>query len=205
MKNTFGKNIAAMRHKNGWSQKDTAAKLGISQALLSHYEKGIRECGLEFLVTAANVFNCSVDSLLGLAEPVLEQKIDADNISADLKMYSDFSKGREDAVNTLSLLYSITARIGNPEICKDFNNIVQSEIFLLARVAQDKFFSKENFKEDMVSSLATANLVKAKSLAAINRTMVEENINVNLTKERVKEEYPVTSRSFYKLISYFEK
>ena len=57
MKNQFGKTISELRRQNGWSQKETALKLGVSQALLSHYEKGIRECGLDFLIKASKVFN----------------------------------------------------------------------------------------------------------------------------------------------------
>ena len=46
----FPRLITLLRKEKGISQKQAAAELGISQALLSHYEKGIRECGLEFLV-----------------------------------------------------------------------------------------------------------------------------------------------------------
>ena len=37
----------------------------ISQALLSHYEKGIRECGLDFIVRTADYYGVSCDYLLG--------------------------------------------------------------------------------------------------------------------------------------------
>ena len=42
-----------------------AEDLGVSQALLSHYEKGIRECGLEFVVRVADYYGVSCDYLLG--------------------------------------------------------------------------------------------------------------------------------------------
>ncbi len=61
----IGKNLALLRKEKGLSQKQAAADLGISQALLSHYEKGIRECGLDFLVRAADYFDVSSDYLLG--------------------------------------------------------------------------------------------------------------------------------------------
>ena len=38
---------------------------GISQALLSHYEKGIRECGLDFVIRCADYYHVSCDYLLG--------------------------------------------------------------------------------------------------------------------------------------------
>ena len=37
----------------------------MSQALLSHYEKGVRECGLDFVVRAADFYGVSCDYLLG--------------------------------------------------------------------------------------------------------------------------------------------
>ena len=41
----FSQMLSKMRKERGISQKKAATDLGISQALLSHYEKGIRECG----------------------------------------------------------------------------------------------------------------------------------------------------------------
>ncbi len=49
MKNKFAQTITELRHRKGITQKQAAAELGVSQALLSHYEKGVRECGLDFL------------------------------------------------------------------------------------------------------------------------------------------------------------
>ena len=42
-----------------------AAELGISQALLSHYEKGVREPGLNFVVRACDYYHVSADFMLG--------------------------------------------------------------------------------------------------------------------------------------------
>lgn len=67
----FPRIITLLRKERNISQKQAAADLGVSQALLSHYEKGIRECGLEFLVKAADYYNVSCDYLLGrCAEPM---------------------------------------------------------------------------------------------------------------------------------------
>ena len=46
--------LSSLRKEKGLSQKEAAAGLGVSQALLSHYENGIRECGLDFLCRAAD-------------------------------------------------------------------------------------------------------------------------------------------------------
>ena len=65
MNDAFPRIITLLRKERGLSQKKAAEELQVSQALLSHYEKGIRECGLEFVVKIANFYNVSCDYLLG--------------------------------------------------------------------------------------------------------------------------------------------
>lgn len=63
----FSSNLLLLRHNAGLSQKQAATDLGISQALLSHYEKGIRECSLDFVVRAAEYYGVSSDYMLGVS------------------------------------------------------------------------------------------------------------------------------------------
>ncbi len=65
MVNVFARRMTELRRKKGITQKQAALSLGISQALLSHYENGVRECGLDFLAKAANFYQVSCDYLLG--------------------------------------------------------------------------------------------------------------------------------------------
>ena len=65
MANEFPRMVTLLRKERGLSQKQVALDLNISQALLSHYEKGIRECGLDFMVKIADYFDVSCDYLLG--------------------------------------------------------------------------------------------------------------------------------------------
>ena len=65
MERSFPVILCELRKERGLSQKDAAAKLGVSQALLSHYEKGIRECGQSFLIRAADFYGVTCDYLLG--------------------------------------------------------------------------------------------------------------------------------------------
>lgn len=65
MNKDFPRIITFLRRERGLSQKQAAKDLGISQSLLSHYEKGIRECGLDFLIRAADYYEVSADYLLG--------------------------------------------------------------------------------------------------------------------------------------------
>lgn len=61
----FNRIITLLRKERGITQKQAAQDLGISQAQLSHYEKGIRECGLAFVVQVADYYGVSCDYLLG--------------------------------------------------------------------------------------------------------------------------------------------
>ena len=46
MSSDFSRSLTLLRKEKGISQRSVARELGISQALLSHYENGIREPGL---------------------------------------------------------------------------------------------------------------------------------------------------------------
>lgn len=64
----FAAILSQLRKERGSSQKKAAADLGISQALLSHYEKGIRECGLDFVIKCSRYYGVTTDYLLGVSE-----------------------------------------------------------------------------------------------------------------------------------------
>ena len=61
----FSRTLALLRQEKGISQRKAAADLGISQALLSHYENGVREPGLTFVKKACDYYRVSADYLLG--------------------------------------------------------------------------------------------------------------------------------------------
>lgn len=60
--------LSHLRKERGISQKKAATDLGISQALLSHYEKGIRECGLDFVIKCSEYYGVTTDYLLGVSD-----------------------------------------------------------------------------------------------------------------------------------------
>ena len=86
----FSTVLSQLRKERGISQKKAATDLGISQALLSHYEKGIRECGLDFVIKCSEYYNVTSDYLLGMSE---------NRNGASLNIFDNIS---EDALATLS-------------------------------------------------------------------------------------------------------
>ena len=65
---TFSETMSALRKERGLSQRRAAADLNISQALLSHYENGAREPGLDFVRRACGYYGVSADYLLGISD-----------------------------------------------------------------------------------------------------------------------------------------
>ncbi|MGN0527152.1 MAG: helix-turn-helix domain-containing protein [Acutalibacteraceae bacterium] len=66
--NNYNERLVELRTEKGISQKNAAADLEVSQALLSHYEKGIREYSLSFLCKAAEYYGVTTDYILGVSD-----------------------------------------------------------------------------------------------------------------------------------------
>ena len=65
MTEDFPRTLSRLRKERRLNQRTAAAALHISQALLSHYENGLREPGLSFVDAACNFYGVSADYLLG--------------------------------------------------------------------------------------------------------------------------------------------
>jgi len=64
-KSAFAVTLGKLRREKNLSQRQAAAELGISQALLSHYETDAREPKLEFVVKVCDFYNVTTDYILG--------------------------------------------------------------------------------------------------------------------------------------------
>ena len=65
MKSGFSETLSKLRRDKNLSQRKVSGDLGISQALLSHYENGAREPKLEFVLRACEYYGVSADYMLG--------------------------------------------------------------------------------------------------------------------------------------------
>lgn len=121
MATDFSRTLSLLRQEKGISQRKAAAALGISQALLSHYENGIREPGLAFVCRVCDFYRVSADFLLG-------RTANRDGAMIDSEMLYDGSteKGslrgsimatlqKKLAVNTTGLLFDLLSRTNSRE------------------------------------------------------------------------------------------
>lgn len=89
----FAEILSQLRRERAISQKKAANDLGISQALLSHYEKGIRECGLDFVIRCSEYYGVTTDYLLGVS--------DCRN-GVDISFLSDMENNGDSALHILA-------------------------------------------------------------------------------------------------------
>ena len=65
-KNTFGKNLRALREGAGIGQVKLALDLGVSKGIISLWENEKREPTMSYLIALAKYFDVSIDYLVGL-------------------------------------------------------------------------------------------------------------------------------------------
>lgn len=69
----LAKRLKELRIENNYSQKEIADMIGIAQVTYSHYELGRRSVSIQNLVKIAQIYNVSVDYMLGLSDVKMVQ------------------------------------------------------------------------------------------------------------------------------------
>jgi transcriptional regulator with XRE-family HTH domain len=149
--NDFPRILALLRKERALSQKQAAADLGVAQALLSHYEKGKRECGLAFLVRAADYYKVSTDYLLGRSPSsdgsfIAESDIpDTDELDKTGRVGRDISVTlvKKMIIGGIDVIYSLLSKINNPKLTQSV-----SEFFTLSVYSAFRLVYRANPKND---------------------------------------------------------
>ena len=123
MTTDFSRTLALLRKEKKLSQRVAAADLGVSQALLSHYENGLREPGLAFVARAADYYGVSCDYLLG-------RSMSRDGAAVSAQQLPDLSRQKDNVlrgsalamlhkkllVNSVALLMDLTGKTGSRQL-----------------------------------------------------------------------------------------
>lgn len=212
--------ITLLRKERGISQKNAAQALGISQALLSHYEKGIRSCGLDFIVKAADYYNVSCDYLLGRSpEPtghtlsyddIPELDNDSGKITAGTSMMSAFN--RKLIVNSLNVLFALVQKTGSSSIMKAVSSYLMLSIYKMFRIVysanpkHDPNFFTVNEAPASCAAAAAMSMCEAEAAAASKGVSFNGNdvsnksANNIITASSLSEEYPGSATSLLNVI-----
>ena len=68
MKQLVGKRLYECRKALNLTQKEVATALGVAQPVYQRFESGVYECNYEQLLRLSEIFDVSVDYLLGKAD-----------------------------------------------------------------------------------------------------------------------------------------
>lgn len=79
----LSKKLKDLRLQNNLSQKEVAAKLGISPSIVSGYETGERSPSTENLLALAYLYKCSTDYLLGKTAEKPDVILDTEGLSTE--------------------------------------------------------------------------------------------------------------------------
>ena len=126
MTSDFSRCLSLLRQEKGISQRAAAKDLGISQALLSHYENGVREPGLAFVIRACDYYNVSADFLLGRTlardgttivspDELYDYSAEKDNVLHGSIMAT---LNKKLLVNSIGVLFDLLSKTGSREAIK---------------------------------------------------------------------------------------
>ena len=152
MVKSFPKTLAYLRREKKISQKEAASSLGISQALLSHYENGLREPGLEFAVKAAKYYQVSTDYLLGVSGEKSGKRIEATALPDAESGMADKERGdsgivmrKKLTINSVGMLYDAVGRLGSGVLIDETAAFVDLSLYKLFRYLSAKAEEKNSF------------------------------------------------------------
>lgn len=212
MNKDFPRIITFLRKERGLSQKQVAADLGISQALLSHYEKGIRECGLDFLVRAAEYFEVSCDYLLGRTVQRRLAAVTADDIpeSDEIRhikgnMINQINKKL--LMNTTTVIFDLLAQIGDKRLTNAVSNYLMSAEYQIFRTI---YCSEENNSQSMfsISKNRYQNLTAASmmlDLEIIDSIIERNTLSLSLSPDIISTYFKSGAASLFNLIQLSER
>ena len=135
----FSRTLSLLRQETGISQRKAAKELGISQALLSHYENGIREPGLAFVAKVCDFYHMSADYLLGRTSSrdgaMIEagELYDASDEKSTLRGSIMATLQKKLVVNTAGVLFDLLGRSGSREAVTAAGDYLSAALYQLLR------------------------------------------------------------------------
>lgn len=221
MNKDFPRIITMLRKEKNLSQKQVSADLGISQALLSHYEKGIRECKLDFLIKTAEYYNVSCDFLLGRtpersgATLSFEDIPDGEDNDTNPKSSGLVTQlNKKILCNCLAVIFDMLAKARSNQLTADVSNYLMLAVYRVFRTLysanpdnhQSMFAVDEGIYEGYCEGHMEIFATKFRHLAKESTTSASA-LRIRREKysaELLSQEYPNQSSSLFNLIQHAE-
>lgn len=219
MNTDFPRILTLLRKERGISQKQAAAELNISQALLSHYEKGIRECGLDFVVRTAEFYNVSCDYLLGLSPERTGATLSINDLpEADVMGKENKLKGsilptlnKKLVTNSLNITFDLLQKINNNSLTVEVSSYLMLSVYNIFRVLYGinskneatLFTIPQNVSQNLSLSKMIQTQAAVRAILDNNDNKKENKIDqdmVYISTETLQQEYPLFVSSLMNLI-----
>ena len=220
MQADFPRVLTLLRKEKGISQKKAAAELEISQALLSHYEKGIRECGLDFVVRAADYYQVSCDYLLGRTADKSGTILKAEDLPDDDPNMKDFQYrgsvlpvlNKKLTLNSISIVYDVLLGLNNKALTNEVSAFFALSIYTVFRklyasnpknpqdlfAVPDFIFPASAFAEMAKATSTVGALLAGRSVGG--EAGLPPETPVKLSPNRLSRDYPLLASSLLNLI-----
>jgi transcriptional regulator with XRE-family HTH domain len=214
MNANFPRTLSLLRKEKGISQKTVAAKLKVSQALLSHYENGIREPGLDFVVSAADYYGVSVDFLLGRTmsrdgtalhvNELHDASEEKDNILRGSAM-SLFSKKL--LVNSISILFDLLGRMESRSLVQHAYSYLGTAVYKAFRLIYMKYGKTpdEYFAVSNISFPDASDANMKLSEARLSAELEKQEESLALSNDSMTRDYPLLVQSLLSMVHSTEK
>lgn len=219
MTTDFSRIITLLRKEKGVTQKQAAENLKVSQALLSHYEKGIRECGLEFVVRVADYYNVSCDYLLGRSAERSGLTLSVEDLpNAETNKDSVFRGSVLPTFNKKLITNSLNVLFGKLNDCPDKGLVGEISAYLMLAVykmfrlvyhaapknANSLFSVNKSVYLGYSNAAMQIAETNAKALLAgetvQDKSGVKNTAALSMTTESLNREYPLYATSLFNLI-----
>ena len=221
----FPRILTLLRKEKGVSQKTAAASLQVSQALLSHYEKGIRECGLSFLVRAADYYGVSCDYMLGRTPDRTGTTVSIDEIpEADAAGKENLFRGgiltvlnKKLIANSLNILFDKLNRAGSTDLVKEVSDYLMVAVYQMFRLVYGAnkgnqaaiFKLPETVAHPYASAAMEMHWANASAIAqdkpAAGMDRIQHPEELEMSTESITDDYPLFGTSLLNLVSNAEK
>jgi len=213
--------LSGLRKAKGISQRQAAENLQVSQALLSHYENGIREPGFDFLIRVGEYYGISIDYLLGRTRirqnPFLTDHM-MPNFAANMsdEVLAKLNEESRVLLVSLSLLMVLLARTTGEEGIDKAAEYFKVELYRLFRLMKlylgetgFEFLnlpSREvNVACDLTANKAMLGLIRHLSNIANSKEEFQEEARMHFAEDVFRRRFVGVFDSFEELITEMEK
>jgi len=215
MNTDFARCLSLLRREKGISQRVAARDLGISQALLSHYENAVREPGLVFVSKACDYYNVSADFLLGRtlsrdgttivsAEDLYDYSSEKDNVLHG-SILATLSKKL--LVNSIGVLFDLLSRTGSKDAIRAAADYLGTAVYKLYRhlyradgKQDENFFSIP--AHQFLSGIPNADMICAENdyVCALATHAKSKGSFPSMNNDSLMQQYPGPYQSILQII-----